>query len=117
MQHQNSMKILCSIVTVFAVLLQGCAAQYVPIEGESPKAAIASLAVGDRVRITTLDGSEITTTVESVEDDVVIGEDRRIPVPEISMVEIQQQSAYDPGEVARVIWVYALLGYLVVLAF
>lgn len=101
-------------------LLSGCASSsYVLIDAQPPQRAVDSLAVGDRARINTTDGQTIEIVVASVDEDAVIGEEQRVPIEEIATVAIlvEQDSSDTTAEISRVVWTYALIGYLVALAF
>lgn len=56
-------------------------------------------------------------TVRSIEGNFVTGDERRVPVEEIAGISVLRTSTLDTGEVSRVIWAYALVGYLLALAF
>ena len=100
-----------------AMLLSGCTSSgYTVIDVPPPQRAVDSLAVGDTARIQMTDGREIITDIVAIESDVVVGESEQIPVEDIAGIAVLQE--YDQtADVARVVWVYALLGYLVSLAF
>jgi hypothetical protein len=103
---------------VFALItcLGGCAAQYVPIPFQSPQQIVDSLAIGDSVRIVMIDGTEVTMNVDDIGSDFVVGDSERVSIDEIAAISILQKSTLDAGEVSRVIWACALIGYLFVQA-
>ena len=109
-----------SAILLVTVLLFGCSnSRYVLIDAAPPQRAVDSLAVGDNARILTTDGREVTMIVASVEQDAVVGEDERVPVEDIASIAILlhgEDYDYQVAAVSRVVWAYALVGYLVSLA-
>jgi hypothetical protein len=104
--------------TLLAAMLSGCTYQeYVLIDVEPVERALALLSDGDDIRLTTIDGSQIDTSFESIEGGMVVGKNERVPVENVATVSIIGQEVDQTDEVARVIGVYALLGYLLTLAF
>jgi hypothetical protein len=84
------------------VLVSGCAS-YQTVDAQTPERAVNRLAVGDEVRIETRDGQTARFAIAAVEDNVITGDGKRIPVSEIASVSVKQRSDFDWNETGIVV--------------
>ena len=89
------MKAFVTII-VFLALVQGCTS-FKTVDNQSTAVTVSNLVIGDKVQIVTADGEKVRLTIDSIEDDALIGDGVRVPIANIRIVSIE---SFDSGETA-----------------
>ena len=105
-------RVVTAVVVVSLTLLQGCATTYLPARSHTPLAE--QLDVGDRVRVTTVDGVKSQFAVTKVDPDGLYDEDEYYRFEDLTEIMIEQRSAGTSASTIAIVGIVA--GVIIILA-
>jgi len=83
--------------TLFLGLISGCTSFEI-IDSQSPELAVLELDIGDTVKVVTTDGKNVRFTLEAIEDDVLMGDNARVPIGDIHTVSVERVASNNVDE-------------------
>jgi hypothetical protein len=95
-----------SFTTVVVLALMSGCTSFKTVDSQSTAVTVSNLVIGDKVQIVTADGGKVRLTIETIEDDALIGDGVRVPIDDIRLVSIER---IDPSKTAEAVIMAGLI--------
>jgi protein involved in polysaccharide export with SLBB domain len=90
MKNMTNLKSRTLITLLVVSLVTNACTSYQPVAANTPEELAATLEIGDKVEVTTTDGTELSFKIEEISDEGLSGENTEIGYEQIAQLKVQQ---------------------------